>query len=336
MDVKSYEVFAPLNEKSKPLNPDGSLTIEGVASTTSRDQAGETVAPEVIESLSEQAVGLSLFIDHDHAFNRVAGVIKSAKAVDSQLIITADVLPEFAGSVKEKLDFGMNFGFSIAGLPVFDSRKHGLITGYDLKEISITSMPANWDTYGTIQVKSVVKSTNFADAFNYGGESMDEKSIAEVETESPSPVSVEDVIDLINTAFAEKEKEIEDMISNKVEEQIQKIKDQTPDESETPAADAAPKEKSCESSTQEEEELSEKDAEPESEKEEEPVSEKNAETDLNEKSLDDLADRIMERMDGAMHISKFQEYMNRKSAEKKSTFLNSAERDMFGRNKKYL
>lgn len=316
MDVKSYEVFAPLNMKSKPLNPDGSITITGVASTTSRDQAGETVSPEVIESLSDQAVGLSLFIDHDHAFNRVAGVIKDAKAVDDQLIITADVLPEFAGSVKEKLDFGMNFGFSIAGLPVFDSRNRGLITGYDLKEISITSMPANWDTYGTIQVKSVVKSTNFADAFNYGGDNMEGEPSPE--KEDNAPVTVDNVIDLINTAFAEKEKEIEEMISNKVEEQIQKIKDQNPAEEqaveEAPVDEKKPEQKSC------------------SDREEEVVDDDK----INEKSVDEIADKIMEKMDGAMHISKFREYMNQKTAEKESTFLNSEERDRFGRNKKYL
>lgn len=153
----SYRVYGmPLEAKSYESNDDGTLTITGVASTTNKDYANEIVSQEVLESLAQQAPGLNLFRDHNRHYEGGIGAIVDAWVKDNSLWIKAVILAEYAKGIKERLDIGMNFGFSISGFPRKQRTPEGiLITDYDLKEITLTYIPMNWDTYGTVEYKSL-------------------------------------------------------------------------------------------------------------------------------------------------------------------------------------
>lgn len=153
----SYRVYGmPLDAKSYESNDDGTLTIIGVASTTNKDYANEIVSQEVLESLAKQAPGLNLFRDHNRHYEGGIGAIVDAWVQENMLWIKAVILKEFASGIKERLDIGMNFGFSISGFPRKQRTPDGiLITDYDLKEITLTYIPMNWDTYGTVEYKSL-------------------------------------------------------------------------------------------------------------------------------------------------------------------------------------
>ena len=196
----SYRVYGlPLDAKSYEPNDDGTLTIIGVASTTNKDYANEIVSQEVLESLAKQAPGLNLFRDHNRHYEGGIGAIVEAWVQDNELWIKARVLKEYASGIKERLDIGMNFGFSISGFPRKQRTPDGiLITDYDLKEITLTYIPMNWDTYGTVEYKSLnlVASNCLTGACYHAihdGENMEEKE-NKIEEVPEDPVKDEKAI----------------------------------------------------------------------------------------------------------------------------------------------
>lgn len=156
--LKKFKVYAPPDKKAYGLNEDGTLTITGIASTTNEDLDGEIITPDALQSLERQVVGLNLHLDHNHNYDGGIGVITEAEIQDNSLRITAIVLPEYAGSILQKLSLGMNMGFSIGGIPVINSGNSRVINDFILLEVSLTLLPANWDTYGTVETKTEVKS----------------------------------------------------------------------------------------------------------------------------------------------------------------------------------
>lgn len=156
--LKEFRVYAPPELKSYDLDENGTLTITGIASTTNEDLDGEIVTPNALKSLAAQVVGLNLHLDHNHHYDGGIGVVTDAKLEDSSLRITAVILPEFAKGIKDRLDLGMNFGFSIGGIPLMDRADSRKINDFKLLEMSLTLLPANWDTFGTVETKGIVKS----------------------------------------------------------------------------------------------------------------------------------------------------------------------------------
>lgn len=159
--LKQFKVYAPPVGKAKDisLNRDGTLTITGVASTTNQDLDGEIISEKALASLKDQAVGLNLHLDHNHDYDGGIGVITEAYVQDNTLVITANVLPDHAVGIRDRLKLGMNMGFSIGGIPIIKNSRSNLIDDFILLEISLTLLPANWDTFGTVETKGLVEST---------------------------------------------------------------------------------------------------------------------------------------------------------------------------------
>ena len=237
LEEKIYRVYGmPIESKSYDMNDDGTLTITGIASTTNKDYANEIVSPEVIKSLAEQAVGLNLMLDHNRHYDGGIGAIVNAWVKDDNLWVEAKILSEFAPGIKERLDIGMNFGFSISGFPRKQRTPEGiLIVDYDLKEITLTYMPMNWDTFGTIEYKdqNLVASNCLTGACNHmlksttDGETMEKKD-KPIEEEPVEPIDKKDnagltdeqlsqVKDVMNEVVAELEPRIVDNLRPELE-----------------------------------------------------------------------------------------------------------------------
>jgi len=167
--LKQFKVYAPPLEKASTLNKDGTLTITGVASTTNQDLDGEVISEKALQSLQKQAVGLNLHLDHNHDYNGGIGAITEAHVEENSLIITANVLKEYAQGIQERLNLGMNMGFSIGGIPIIKNSRSNIIDDFILLEISLTLLPANWDTFGTVESKSknLVESNCLTGACHY-------------------------------------------------------------------------------------------------------------------------------------------------------------------------
>ena len=197
--LQQFKVYAPPLIKSKAnLNSDGSLTITGVASTTNQDLDGEIVSSQALQSLEEQAVGLNLHLDHNHDYNGGIGTITEAHVTEDKLYITANILPEHAVGVRDRLNFGMNMGFSIGGIPIIKNSRSNVIDDFILLEISLTLLPANWETFSTVaptDEKGIVESNCLTGACHHILKVKKAKTEKEDETDEEVPVDESDVTD---------------------------------------------------------------------------------------------------------------------------------------------
>lgn len=224
--LKKFRVYAPPDIKSYGLNEDGTLTITGIASTSNEDLDGEIVSPDAMESLAKQVIGLNLHLDHDHSYKGGIGAITDAQLEDSSLRITAVILPEYAEGILERLDLGMNFGFSIGGIPVIDSLNSRVINDFILLEVSLTLLPANWDTFGTVEVtKGLVESRCLTGACHY---ILKEKSDNMNKKDANNPIEVTDeikqeLVNIVNEAVYNLKPQILDEIRGEMGTLVQDV-----------------------------------------------------------------------------------------------------------------
>ena len=235
---REFKVYSPLTSESvksftKNEANDERILLTGVASTTSRDLHDEIVALSAIESMAEQAPLLNIHGDHDWFLDGILGAIKDATVEDKQLHIKFLVTKEHTPKVRDLLETGVRLGLSIGGYATSYDEKNQIINEIELHEISLTGMPANWDTMGTVTTsKGLVKSNCLTGACNeiiknMGGNTMtsnkNQKTKAEGEEQNQDGLTRDEAIDLFNELMAEKEETIAQEITDKVESKIEAI-----------------------------------------------------------------------------------------------------------------
>ncbi|WP_407422087.1 hypothetical protein [Methanobrevibacter sp.] len=170
---KEFQWYVPLQKNNTledvkyQLNENGSLDIEGIASTINKDLQGDVMLPSAIDSMKKQilAMGKNLHGDHEpFLFKGLLGAVnKVDETDDDKLRIGATVLSKYAQDIKEMIDIGVNLGFSVGGAATKYklNKSNGLdISDVYLREISLTAMPANLETLGTVTTqKGVVQGT---------------------------------------------------------------------------------------------------------------------------------------------------------------------------------
>jgi len=242
--TKQFTLYAPSTQKSYELNPDGTLTIEGIASTTNKDLQGDIVLPEAIDSMKNQLLTSSKNLHGDHRydlFDGIIGAIKEVMDTDNDVLrIRSVIRSKFAAEIKEMLDIGINLGLSIGGrIKDYNAIPDGWeIKDIDLLEISLTGMPANWDTYGTIVASDgVVESKCLSGAChvirkNLMDDKMSEEEMKKDETqktvkEESDVFTKDDAVDLFNELMSTKQEEIARETVNQVSKELETIiKDQ--------------------------------------------------------------------------------------------------------------
>lgn len=334
MMKKEFKVYSPLTNKSvdrflTKSEEDGSderIMLEGIASTTSRDLHDEIVSSAAIESMAEQAMVLNIHGDHWYDLQDVIGAIKESTVEDKQLKIKFLITKRHTPDIKDLLETGVRLGLSIGGYVTNYDEKNRIINEIELHEISLTAMPANWDTFGTVvSSKGLVESNCLTGACyeivkNLNGEIMTKKEMnTKEEPQSEDSGLTEDkVIELINEYMAEKEETIVEEITGKVESQLEsmveaKVQELIDDEEEVPPAEDG------ETKAQEDEE--DEDASTEEEDKEDETKSLSPEmiTEVINKGIadalgDDFADKVASKMFGDLDKSrstkgsKFDEY----------------------------
>lgn len=253
---KQFTLYAPSTQKSYELNPDGTLTIEGIASTTNKDLQGDIVLPSAIDSMKTQLLTSSKNLHGDHKYDLFDGIIGAIKEVmdtdENVLKIKSVIRSKFAAEIKEMLDIGINLGLSIGGrIKDYNTIPDGWeIKDIDLLEISLTGMPANWDTFGTITASNgIVESKCLNGACHVIRKNLmddkmsEEQKIDETQknvTEGTADVfTKDDAVDLFNELMSTKQEEIAretvTQVSKELEsiikDQFDKLKAETDDES---------------------------------------------------------------------------------------------------------
>ena len=234
---QQFKLYVPFTTKSQNTeyseNSDGTLTIEGIASTTNKDLQGDIILPSAINSMKQQLLTTTknLHGDHDYGLDGIYGAIKEVlDSDDTCLKIRADILKSKSSQIKEMLDVGVNLGLSIGGKITEYTilEDHGWeIKDLSLMEISLTGMPANWDTFGTIQEsktgKSIVKAKCLAGACHVirknNGEIMTQNEDLR-KAEGEDVLTKEDVVDLFNELMASQKEEIIKEVATETVKQV--------------------------------------------------------------------------------------------------------------------
>ena len=132
---------------------DGVLTLTGMASSNAKSLYGEVMNENALQRMCAEAVGLPILYDHEGKMKSVAGVVTNAYLDDNKLYIDFNILPRFQEEITELLNFGVNLGLSIGGLVSSFDKQNGRVEDISLVEISLTPVPANRDTHGTVMMK---------------------------------------------------------------------------------------------------------------------------------------------------------------------------------------
>ena len=330
---KEFKVYSPLTAKSvksfthKSEDSEDRILLEGVASTTSRDLHDEIVSSSAIESMSEQALELNIHGDHWYGLDDVIGAIKDATVEDKQLKIKFLITKKYTPDIKDLLETGVRLGLSIGGYVTAYDEKNRIINEIELHEISLTAMPANWDTFGTVTTsKGLVESTCIAGACHAIVKNLGEQNMTSVnkeeqnQEEETSGLTRDEVIELINEYMAEKEETISQEITEKVESQLEAIVDEEPPE-EPPADDET------KAADEEEEKPEEDEDENEDEDETKSFNPEDISKAINEGIANALGDDFVEKVASKMfgnfdkqrttEGSKYEQYMKTIEAQKK-------------------
>ena len=356
---KQFKVYSPLTSKSvndfitKSDESNERILLEGIASTTSRDLHDEIVASDAIESMAEQAIskGLNIHGDHWYGLEDVMGAIKDASVEDKQLKIKFLITKRHTPDIKDLLETGVRLGLSIGGYVTSYDEKNRIINAIELHEISLTAMPANWDTFGTVTTsKGLVESNCITGACYEIVKNLNKvktMTTKEMKTkeESSEGLTQDDVIALINEYMAEKEETIAQEITEKVESQLEAIVDAKLAESKDDESNVDEEEEEQSVDETESTKVDEEDEKPASEEEEEEDKTKNKEQTIDvvqliadsvDKALgDDFVDKVASKMFGNLDQtrtskgSKFEQYMKTKQIESEDSTEEPVEKSTY-------
>ena len=234
---------------------DGELILTGMASSNSKSLYGEVMSETALQRMCTDAVGLPILYDHEGKMKSIAGVVKNAYLQDNDLYLDFSILPRFQEEIRELIEFGVLLGLSIGGHVSSFDMKNGLVEDITLVEVSLTPVPANRDTHGTVKIKQNIVTgdclygvcntlieENFKEdeTISANEEQMEKIQLAKTEDPVPAkeetpkqeekndePLTAEKVKEMMDERFAEEKQsiidtvlaEVKDMLNNKNQEE---------------------------------------------------------------------------------------------------------------------
>lgn len=195
------------------------LILEGVASTSDIDLEGDFITPQCIESFKLQATQCNIHNNHNVGLDDVIGTVLEVMDTDNKTLkIKFSILPLFRRHIEECIDNGVKLGLSIGGTIIdYDMEDDGLkIKNMMLHEISLTPLPANWNTMGTVEHSK--KSIDVIEAKCLNG--VCKQFLNTLETQEPMGEKVEEDIMEMEKRYYTKDEESQFMSEDRVVELI--------------------------------------------------------------------------------------------------------------------
>lgn len=179
-DKGKFKAFIPFGDPSKMIveKEVGGVKrkfLHGIASNTQVDKEGERVTKNFIAKMKEQAIGLTVFAEHEHTIDKTLGFIDEIGGDEENFEVVTSLEPEYnpennptgnetVTKVLTKLKHGTKLGYSIGGrvtkaVKVYDEELKKDIIELDdgeLFEVTVTAMPAGKNTF----VQPLIKSMN--------------------------------------------------------------------------------------------------------------------------------------------------------------------------------
>lgn len=204
------------------IEEDEPLILEGIASSNSVDLDGDYMTNECLEDMKKQAIGLNIFLDHEHIIDKIVGKVTEVIETSSDVFkIKFSVLPKYEWYISDFLENGIKLGLSIGAsvLDFEDTETGWKINKVKLHEISIVGIPANWDTFGTVQTSKdlgIITAKCFNGACKQIVDNLDLQKDLDLnkefedgeEADEDGVITEEEVIKLINEALIEMKDQI--------------------------------------------------------------------------------------------------------------------------------
>ena len=244
MDIKQdFKVYCStnLNEFKKSidsdfLNEDDELILEGIASSTSMDWDGDYMTQECLEDMKSQAIGLTVLQDHGNDLKDIIGKVLEVTESSADLFkIRFSIIPSAKKFIKELLDNDINLGLSIGAKaldyePNEDANSYGWkINKVKLFEISLVSLPANWDSYGSVEISKAFNEEDMITATCFNGACKQlvknhqisiQKELEDTNDDEDEIVTHQDCINYVNELGIS----MYDRLLEQIAEEIEKIK----------------------------------------------------------------------------------------------------------------
>lgn len=195
------------------------LHIIGVANTGRRDLVGDILTDEALTDVCLQATNHNLHLDHDSTLNGILGPITSAELKEEGVEICADIVnDEYKEKIRELLENGVKLGMSVSGCTTHNAEDPNMITNWDLTEISLTPIPCDQGTMGSVRV-----SKSFTDATLQITQNITEEEALEEKTMAEEGLTTEAVIELINGAFNDRKEEFLEIIRGDLQSEYDSV-----------------------------------------------------------------------------------------------------------------
>lgn len=203
--------FELINKNIQANPADEVLHIRGLANTGTTDIAGDTLTREALLDICNQATQHNLHIDHDETIDGVLGPITRAELTPEGVEIDADILEgKYTSRIRDLLEHGVRLGMSVRG---FAKRASGNFVRVVLTEISLTPLPADQSTLGSVViVKSFGELARRVVGFD--DENLEEDNMAD------EVITKDVVIELINTGFNERKEEFLETIRDELKDEF--------------------------------------------------------------------------------------------------------------------
>jgi HK97 family phage prohead protease len=141
--------------------------LKGIASNTKVDKDDEVISSAFIEKMKSSAMGLTVFAEHERVIDKTLGYVEEVYGSEGEFGVVVALEPEeenqLVGKILKKMEHGIKLGFSIGGKVTKAIKKYvsevkktitELVDG-EIYEVSLTAMPANYDTWAVAMTKSI-------------------------------------------------------------------------------------------------------------------------------------------------------------------------------------
>ena len=206
---------------AKSLVEEDTLYLVGIANTGCEDLVGDIVTSDALEQICNQIPRHNLHMDHDSTIDGVLGPLVDGWLDADGVHFKARILDEKRDLIESYLGQGLNMGASISGLCEYEDGSTSDIASWQLTEISLTPIPCDQATMGTVSIaKSFLDAVQAVQAVQTKNQEDIEHSEGENMAENEE-ITIEKIEELINTAFNEKQEDLIETVRSELKSEYE-------------------------------------------------------------------------------------------------------------------
>ena len=209
---------------AKSIVEDDILYLTGIANTGLEDLVGDVVTEDALTQICNQIPHHNLHLDHDGTLDGVLGPLTEGWVDGDGVHFKARILQEKRTLLESYLQQGLNMGASISGVCEYESGSNTDIATWQLTEISLTPIPCDQATMGSVEIaKSFRDAVQAVQAVQEKNNNNDDDEGDNMAENNEEPITIEKVEELINTAFNEKQEDLIETVRGELKSEYEAV-----------------------------------------------------------------------------------------------------------------